>query len=123
MKRPSRLAVLLLAAPAVAALVLAGCATGPRPYRWHGYDQALFNYYQRPETAAAFRESLELAVKEDERDGLRVPPGIRAEIGTLYLQAGDRARARAWYERERSAWPESAELMAKLIAALGGSGG
>ena len=99
-------------------MLLASCATESGLYRWYGYDQNLFSYYQKPETAEEFRIKMETAVQEVEKGGGRVAPGIYAEIGTLYLQKGDRTSAVLWYKKERDVWPESVSLMDALIAAL-----
>ena len=99
-------------------LLLASCETQSGLYRWYGYDQKLFSYYQKPETADEFRANMEAAVEEVEKAGGRVAPGIYAEIGTLYLQKGDRTGAVFWYKKERDAWPESVSLMDALIATL-----
>jgi hypothetical protein len=107
-------------AVALAALfAFSGCASTGSLYRWGAYDQQLFSYYRKPDTAAEFRSQLEAAVKKTEKDGLRVAPGLYAEIGTLYLLNGDRAGAVVWYGKERAAWPESAVLMDSLIRSLG----
>lgn len=49
----------------------------------------------------------------------KVAPGLYAELGTLYLQAGDASRAVALYTKERDAWPESRGLMDALITNVG----
>jgi hypothetical protein len=100
------------------ALPVAGCATESGLYRWDGYDRKLFSYYQKPETAEDFRIQMETSVQEAEKIGLRIAPGICAEIGTLYLQKGDKASAVLWYKKERNAWPESYSFMDALITNL-----
>jgi len=98
--------------------ILAGCLTETGLYRWSGYNQQLFDYYQNPETAEEFRLQMEATVLEAEKDGMRVAPGLYAEIGTLYLQKGDRTGAVSWYKKERETWPESVVLMDALILNL-----
>ena len=51
-----------------------------------------------------------------------VAPGLYAELGTLYLQGGDNARAIVFYTKERDAWPESRTLMDGLIQHAGQAG-
>jgi hypothetical protein len=107
---------LIIALPVL--MLLASCATDSGLYRWYGYDQKLFSYYQKPETAEEFRIGMETAVQEVEKGGGRVAPGICAEIGTLYLQKSDKTSAVMWYKKERDMWPESVSLMDALIATL-----
>jgi hypothetical protein len=107
---------LIIALPVL--MLLASCAADSGLYRWHGYDQKLFSYYQKPETADEFRVEMETAVQEVEKGGGRVAPGICAEIGTLYLQKSDKTSAVMWYKKERDIWPESVSLMDALIATL-----
>jgi len=45
----------------------------------------------------------------------KVAPGLYAELGTLYLQAGESAKAKSYYTKERDAWPESRGLMTAMI--------
>jgi len=105
----------------VAALIfLMGCSTSKDLYKWHDYDSNLFKYYQKPETAEAFRAEMETAVQEVEKSKGKIAPGLCAEIGTLYLQKGDRASAVTWYKKERDIWPDSAAFMGALITNLEG---
>ena len=46
------------------------------------------------------------------------PPGLYAELGTLYLEAGDTQTAIDYYQKEQDAWPESQHLMTSLITTL-----
>ena len=50
-----------------------------------------------------------------EQSQQKIAPGLYAELGTLYLQAGDSTKAVAMYAKEREAWPESRYLMDSLI--------
>lgn len=105
-----------LAALAATAL-LSGCATNAL-YQWGGYDDQLYAVYKDPSKAQAMRTRLEAHIQKTEQEGSRVAPGLYAELGTLYLQAGDRARAIAAYQKERKAWPESTQLMSAMIQNL-----
>lgn len=74
--------------------------------------------YKDPTQAEKFRITLEAIVLESESRSQKVPPGIYAELGTLYLQQGDTVKSLALYEKERAAWPESKGLMDSLIGVL-----
>lgn len=43
---------------------------------------------------------------------------IAAELGTVYLQSGNRPQAIRYYELERNTWPESTLLMTAMIQNL-----
>lgn len=98
-------------------LFLTGCATGL--YQWGGYDAMLYQSYKNPEKALEFRQGLELHITKMEASKQKVAPGLYAELGTLYLQAGDATKAVELYTKERDAWPESRSLMDALINNVG----
>lgn len=102
----------------LALLTLSGCVTTPQTYDWGEYDQLLYETYKEPVRAEALRLELETHIAALEAGNSRVPPGLYAELGTLYLEAGDGDRAIALYEKERAAWPESRGLMTALIVNL-----
>lgn len=101
----------------VAVLVmLPGCAQ--RLYEWNNYDAGLYRYYKEPNSAEGFRTSMEAHLKTLEERKLRPAPGLYAEIGTLYLERGDRLTAASYYQKERDAWPESRHLMDAMLSTL-----
>jgi len=103
---------------ALCAVILSGCATVPRQYEWGGYETLLFAAYKDPSKVEALTVGLENQVNVlDQRKG-KVAPGLYAELGTLYLQAGATDKAIAMYVRERDTWPESRGLMTALIQNL-----
>lgn len=110
-----RLSHLLVIASAV--VLLNGCAQQGR-YQWQEYDRQLYTYYKDPTTSQAFLLKLETQARGLENAGQVPPPGIYAEIGTLYLEGGDSKTAVSYYKKEAAAWPESAPLMKTLVAAL-----
>lgn len=101
----------------VAMSLVAGCATSSR-YRWDGYDQQLYTYYKNPASAQDFRVRLETYVQTFEKAGQKPPPGMFAEVGTLYLEGGDTQTAIGYYRKEAAAWPESEPLMKVMVARL-----
>lgn len=105
---------LLFAVAAV--LLLSGCAH--RQYEWNNYDASLYRYYKEPNSAEAFRLSMETHLKDLEAKNLRPAPGLYAEVGTLYLERGDRLTAATYYRKERDTWPESRHLMDALLINL-----
>lgn len=107
---PMKLIVLL-----ACGLLLTGCANRPSLYQWGGYDAMLYQSYKDPEKVAAFRTGLESHIAQMELSKQKIAPGLYAELGTIYLQAGDSSKAVAMYTKERDAWPESRGLMDTLI--------
>jgi len=64
------------------------------------------------------RLKLESLIAEMEKSKQKVAPGLYAELGTLYLQAGSPDKAIGLYSQERQAWPESKGLMSAMIQNL-----
>ena len=98
------------------AAMLPACAT--RTYEWDSYDMRLYQYYKTPTSAESFRLAMEANLRQLEAKGLRPAPGLYAELGTLYLEKGDRTTAAVFYGKERDAWPESRFMMDALLANL-----
>ncbi len=96
-----------------AVLLLGGCAAPM--YKWAGYDDALFASYKDATKIEALRIKLETHINELEKGQQKVAPGLYAELGTLYLQAGSSDKALQYYAKERDTWPESRTLMSALI--------
>jgi len=94
--------------------VLSGCAS-PSLYQWGGYDQNLYAGYKDTTKMESLRLKLEAHLGELEKSKQKVAPGLYAELGTLYLQAGAADKALGFYAKERDAWPESRVLMTSLI--------
>ena len=103
---------------ALAAFVMAGCAVQQPMYSWGSYDQLLYASYKDPSTANELRVELETQIAAAEQRKQKVPPGLYAELGTLYLQGGDTSTAVEYYKKERNAWPESRGMMDALIKGL-----
>lgn len=107
---------ILLGALLPMVLGLTGCATPL--YKWGGYDDALYAAYKDVTKMEALRIKLEKHITEMEKSQMKVAPGLYAELGTLYLQAGSAEKAMAFYARERDTWPESRTLMSAMIQNL-----
>ncbi len=99
------------------AVTLGGCVT-PSLYQWGGYEEALYAGYKDPTKMEGLRLNLEAHIAEMEKSAQKVAPGLYAELGTLYLQAGSSDMAIAMYSRERDTWPESKGLMTVMIQNL-----
>lgn len=93
-------------------MLLSGCAK-PLLYDWGGYADSLECCYVKGDAAQA-EQSLrdQMAGYGTDR---HVPPGVYADYGFLLFRRGDAGAAQAYFEKEKSAFPESAYLMDKLI--------
>lgn len=103
-----------LALAALAAALAAGCRP-PGLYDWNGYDDALYRHYRNPQDRSHFIEVLRTTVADAETRGVRVPPGISAELGYALYEENQPAEAIPWFEREWREWPESGFLMQKMV--------
>jgi hypothetical protein len=108
----TRVALILLVATLLVACV------PPRKYDWNNYDASLYQYYKDPASAEKFRVGMEAHFTQLEARGQKPAPGLYAELGTLYLERGDRATAATYYAKERDAWPESRYLMDTMLQSL-----
>ena len=98
-------------------IALTGCASKGL-YQWGGYEEQLYATYKDPARVETLRLKLETLLQEAQQSGRRVAPGLYAELGTVYLQGGNRAQAIRYYELERQTWPESNLLMTAMIQNL-----
>jgi len=62
--------------------------------------------------------SLEAHVEKARATGAALPPGLRAHLGMLKLNAGDINEARQLWLAEKTAFPESAPYMDQLLKRL-----
>lgn len=99
--------------------VVTGCASTPDPlYNYGDYSDSYYSYKKDAgdESALKLQKSIELAIEEagQSRSG-RVPPGMYANIGYLYLKGGDPVKAVDSFRKEKSTYPESAHFMDRII--------
>ena len=116
MMKPSYARLLLLGA--VAALS-AGCVAPPTPlYNYADYSNTYYQSAKTPseETLLNLQKSMEKAIaeKDKSRSG-RVPPGMYANLGYLYLKGGQTQKAIELFNQEKITYPESAHFMDRVI--------
>jgi len=97
--------------------VLSACTT-PSLYSWGEYDKMLYSQYTDATQVANFKVGIQSHIERLESQSEIVAPGLYAELGTLYLQAGDAKSARTYYAKESVTWPESKRLMDQLISTI-----
>ncbi|HZY18336.1 MAG TPA: DUF4810 domain-containing protein [Ramlibacter sp.] len=105
-----------------AAMLLAGCATAPKPlYMWETFPR------QQYETLLASGGSPDSQIQAMEAHavkargtGAALPPGFRAHLGMLYLSTGNAAQARQLWLAEKEAFPESSPYLDQLLKRMDG---
>lgn len=102
------LAVTLLSLP------LFGCVA-PSKYVWGNYDGSLYGYYKDSTKMEAHVAEIENIIKSAEKNNKKVAPGIHAEYGYFLMQHGKSTEAAVQFEKEKTGWPESAQLMSSMI--------
>jgi hypothetical protein len=102
------------AVSAAVSIMLAGCAV-PTKYTWGNYDRSLYGYYKDTTKSAEHMAELQSIVRSAEETRAKVAPGIHAEYGYFLMQQGKPNEAASQFEKEKAAWPESAQLMESMI--------
>lgn len=98
-----------------ATLTLVGCATNTALYNWGPYEDQVYAHFKNesPENQIII---LEKHAQETEAKGRQLPPGFRAHLGLLYSKVGRDSDFVMALEQEKSAFPESAAYITKLLA-------
>lgn len=110
----------------VSSVLLAGCASRePSLYYWGSFQDQQYHYLLHEDATVdeQIRE-LEAMAERASAEHRALPPGFRAHLGLLHLEAGRPGQARELWQAEMAAFPESApfisrQLIGKLDAAAG----
>jgi hypothetical protein len=100
-------------------LLMAGCTKQPSTlYNYGDYSQSYYAYKQDPDakTLLAMQQAIQKAIA-DAGDSIskRVPPGMYANLGYIYLKQGNPKEAISNFELEKKLYPESAHFMDRMI--------
>ncbi|MEZ5964853.1 MAG: DUF4810 domain-containing protein [Planctomycetota bacterium] len=103
-------------------LSTAACAT-PDLYSWGRYEDSIAAMYA---TSSGYDPAAEVArlsqqVEETAHRGQRVPPGLRAHIGFLLIEAGNAERGVQYLRAEKEAFPESSVFVDGILARYHGN--
>nr|WP_315106001.1 DUF4810 domain-containing protein [uncultured Campylobacter sp.] len=101
-----------------AALLLSGCADdSPRQlYYWDGaYTSSVYEYLTQEGDAGAQIAALEQSLQKAYQRAAKVPPGLHAHLGLLYLSQGNGAKFKAYVEKEAELYPESRDYAMFLL--------
>ena len=108
------------------ALLLSGCADdSPRQlYYWDGaYTSSVYEYLTQEGDAGAQIAALEQSLQKAYQRAAKVPPGLHAHLGLLYLSQGNGAKFKAYVEKEAELYPESREYAMFLLNQNGKTAG
>lgn len=102
--------------------LLTGCVTPEPPlYRWGDYEDLIYSGYKNPGSSDPVTDGDILAadMARTEAEGKQVPPGVRVHLGYLYFSQGRNSEARALFNEEAQAFPESRVFVDGLLARMG----
>lgn len=113
---------LLRALPLAGALLLTACAAPNKPlYSWEGFPRQQYEVLQRSGADPnAQIQAMQAHAEKARAAGAALPPGFRAHLGMLQLSVGAAEQARASWQAEKIAFPESAPYMNQLLKRLDG---
>ncbi len=105
--------------PVVVIFVVTGCSGQPEPlYNYEGYSSSYYAFKKNAgeKSALELQKAIEESISntEDSRSG-RVPPGMYANLGYLYLKSGKSNEAISSFTQEKTIYPESAHFMDRMI--------
>ncbi|WP_200930556.1 DUF4810 domain-containing protein [Pseudorhodoferax sp. Leaf274] len=118
----SRTSSMWRALPLAGALLLSACAAPNKPlYLWDGFPRQQYEVLQRTGADAnAQIQAMQAQAEKARAAGAALPPGFRAHLGMLQLSVGAADQARASWQAEKVAFPESAPYMNQLLRRLDG---
>ena len=109
-------------AVALCATALIGCAHQQPMYDWGAFPHQQYDTLRgEGQSPAEQITALEAQADKAAAAHTALPPGFRAHLGMLYLDAGNPGKARTLWLGEKAAFPESAPYVDQLLARLDGS--
>ncbi|HTP71335.1 MAG TPA: DUF4810 domain-containing protein [Burkholderiaceae bacterium] len=102
-------------------LGLAGCAQPGAPlYMWETFPRQQYAYLLREGISPDQQiQEIETHAEKARAANARLPPGLRAHLGMLYLSVGNPGRAMELWNAEKVAFPEATPYMDQLLKRLG----
>lgn len=101
------------------AFIIVGCTHQPTTlYEYGDYSQSYYadKKNMSEESTLKLQMSMEQAIeKSGESISGRVPPGMYANLGYMYLKSGNPDKAVALFQKEKLTYPESTRFMNRLI--------
>jgi hypothetical protein len=115
MKKITKLTLLILAV-----FFLASCKPTRPLFYWGNYSDAYYKYIKKADDKATerYKTSIVNIIEKSKEWEIKVPPGIYAEYGYLFLQEGNKDEARKYFNLEMETYPESRIFMTKIMSNL-----
>ncbi len=97
--------------------IISGCSTKKPMYEYADYSQTYYQLKQNgdAQSTAKWKTSLEESIEKSKALSIRVPPGVYANLGYLYLKVNDTQKAISFFESEKALYPEASLFMDNLI--------
>ena len=100
-------------------LFFTGCAAKitESGYYWGEYSETYYEYIKSPseETVTNHFNTLNHIISKSNELGLKVPPGVYAELGFITAKKGNNEEGIPFYEQEVKLYPESKHFIERLI--------
>lgn len=100
-------------------LFFTGCAAKitESGYYWGEYSESYYEYIKSPseETVTNHFNTLNHIINKSSELGLKVPPGVYAELGFITANRGAPKDGVPFYEEEVKLYPESKHFIERLI--------
>ena len=95
---------------------MVGCAPQTM-YYWGDYSNSLYKYKKdfTPEMLEKHKTELLDIISKSGKKGLRVPPGINAELGYIFMLQGQNDQAIVYLKQEKVTYPESTKFIDDLL--------
>ncbi|MBP2170105.1 hypothetical protein J2125_003297 [Erwinia toletana] len=101
---------------AATALLLTACAEkNTNIYYWGDYQPSLYSYYKHTAAPEKEIETLNAVIQQANAKNKPVAPGLRAQLGLLYVNTGHPDLAFSQFNAEKAAFPESSHYMDFLM--------
>jgi len=98
---------------------IVACAERPKPlYNYENYAQTYYEDKKNhsPESALELQKAIELSIANtNNSQSGRVPPGMYANLGYIYLKMGKSQEAIMSFKKEKETYPESIRFMDRMI--------
>lgn len=98
--------------------IATGCAQiTPSGYYWGDYSESYYQYIKSPseETVKQHLDTLQDILTVSSEHGLKVPPGVYAEIGYIFTKQGEADKAVPMFAKEAELYPESVKFVKGLM--------
>jgi hypothetical protein len=99
-------------------IIYIGSCAPPTLYYWGNYEGYLYEMNMKSDPEGAFNILSEAVNHVENKEGIKLAPGLYAEYGFMLYQKGRIDEAAHYFRKESEAFPESSPLMNKLIVRI-----